>query len=82
VMVPCCSPGRQQQQQQQSQLPPASGLDMPGNWRVMVSQAGKVTSNIRSSVRLVSSPLARQLQQLAADHFLLRAHHIQVGLDP
>jgi uncharacterized protein YbdZ (MbtH family) len=72
---------QQQQQQQQEEgesLQPA-GLDMPGQWQVVASAAVKLSRDRLSNISLYSSALAQQLEPLAADHFLLAAHHSQVG---
>jgi hypothetical protein len=93
VLVPCGAEQQQQRQQEQQQqqqqqeeeedgeeegLPPA-GVDMPGDWRVVSSTTGTLTSNSRQDVKLYSTSLVQQLLPLAADHFLLRAHYGRVG---
>jgi hypothetical protein len=78
---------QQQQQQQQQQQVPWAGHDMPGDWWVAASASGMIrwrTLRSRPATFVVSSPLLRLLEPLAADHFLLRAQHSQVrrGYNP
>jgi hypothetical protein len=66
------------QQQQEGMV--AAGVDMPGTWRVVASTGCNMTSvSSTGIIRLNSRSLVQQLEPLAADYSLLRAHYSQVG---
>jgi hypothetical protein len=85
IMVSVPVGHRQQQQQQQEEeneldqvLPPVDH-DMPGEWQGLGTVTGKMSRGGSADTIVVSRGLCQKLELLNADHFLVRAHHTQVG---
>jgi hypothetical protein len=51
---------------------------MPGDWLTATSIAGRVVCDSGKTIVFQSSNLAQQLEALAAEYYLLRAHYSQV----